>query len=410
MNKKYINNLKKIVRKNFNILILGCTNVGKSTLINEFLNLEGEKRARETEGGPTETKDFTEYTGNFNNYQYTLFDTNGITNDGKDSIQNKTKNTLNEITERIKSKDPNNLIHCVWYCFQGSNIQTSDRDFIEKLINIYTVYSIPIIFVHTQTVIKKKSLICKKGLEKYLLEILKDDKEKVNEYLNYYIDILARREEELEKEAFGLDTLENLTRKEIENKGLKSAYYEYIKQDLLPILLNGAFSIIFTDYNMNQLYINASEDLKKYLETFILILEDKDLNLDENIKKENRESLEKIYDSFKNIKNKIEENLDQLLNLNKLKLDNEEFVKNIYEFKSEEYKKNMNYKDYCDKVENLIYKNIVKNSKKNINNTLNICFNMFLVSIIKEGVKEQFKEKEKDVISEIYHELFKNLE
>ena len=178
----------------------------------------------------------------------------------------------------------------------------------------------------------------------------------------------------------------------------------------MPILLNGAFSIIFTDYNINQLYINASEDLKKYLETFILILEDKDLNLDENIKKENRVSLEKIYDSFKKIKNKIEENLDQLLNLNKLKLDNEEFVKNVYEFKSEEYKKNMNYKDYCDKVENLIYKNIVKNSKKNINNTLNICFNMFLISIIKEGVKEQFKEKEKDVISEIYHELFKNLE
>ena len=159
MNKKYIDNLKKLLTQNFNILILGCTNVGKSTLINEFLKLEEEKKAKETEGGPTETKDFTEYIGKYNNYQYTLFDTNGITNDGKDSIQNKTKNTLNEITERIKSKDPNKLIHCVWYCFQGSNIQPSDRDFIEKLLNIYTTYSIPIIFVHTQTVIKKKKFI-----------------------------------------------------------------------------------------------------------------------------------------------------------------------------------------------------------------------------------------------------------
>ena len=45
--------------------------------------------------------------------QYTLFDTNGITCDGKDSIENKIKNTIKEIKERINSKDPNNLIHCV---------------------------------------------------------------------------------------------------------------------------------------------------------------------------------------------------------------------------------------------------------------------------------------------------------
>ena len=89
--------------------------------------------------------------------QYTLFDTNGITCDGKDSIENKIKNTIKEIKERINSKDPNNLIHCVQYFFQGTNIQTSDMDFIEKLLNIYSTYSIPIIFIHTQTLIKKKS-------------------------------------------------------------------------------------------------------------------------------------------------------------------------------------------------------------------------------------------------------------
>ena len=37
--------LQKIVTKNFNILLVGCTNAGKSTLINEFLKLEGEERA-----------------------------------------------------------------------------------------------------------------------------------------------------------------------------------------------------------------------------------------------------------------------------------------------------------------------------------------------------------------------------
>ena len=47
-------------------------------------------------------------------------------------------------------------------------------DFIEKLLNIYSTYSIPIIFIHTQTLIKK-SQTCKKGLENYLNEILKND-------------------------------------------------------------------------------------------------------------------------------------------------------------------------------------------------------------------------------------------
>ena len=122
MEQKYIENLRNILRKNFNILIVGVTNAGKSTLINEFLKLDEVKRAKESDGGSTDTKDFTPYVGVNNNYQYTLYDTNGITNDGKDSIQNKTKNTLNEIMERIKSKDPNNLIHCIWYCFQGTNI------------------------------------------------------------------------------------------------------------------------------------------------------------------------------------------------------------------------------------------------------------------------------------------------
>ena len=41
-----IKNLKELSTKNMNILLLGGTNVGKSTLINEFLNLEKGKRER----------------------------------------------------------------------------------------------------------------------------------------------------------------------------------------------------------------------------------------------------------------------------------------------------------------------------------------------------------------------------
>ena len=92
--KKKLEKLKKVVRNNFNIILVGCTNAGKSTLINEFLNIDKDNRARESIGGPTEIDlegklYFKPYIGKNNNKQYTLYDSNGITNSGKDSIENK---------------------------------------------------------------------------------------------------------------------------------------------------------------------------------------------------------------------------------------------------------------------------------------------------------------------------------
>ena len=118
---KFIKKLKRKIIKKFNILLLGNTNVGKSTLINEFLKLSKEERAKESTGGPTKTKDFKQYNGSYNDVVYSLFDTNGIANKGENSIENKIKNTEKEIIKRMKNKDPNQLIHCIWYCFQGTN-------------------------------------------------------------------------------------------------------------------------------------------------------------------------------------------------------------------------------------------------------------------------------------------------
>ena len=133
-----------------------------------------------------------------------------------------------------------------WYCFQGSNVQPSDKDFIESLLNIYTTYTIPIIFVHTQTYSKKQSKTCKMGIEKYLNEIYNNDENKVNELLKNYIDILARPELSYTgghlKKSFGLDKLETITVEEIENKGFKSSYLHSIKENIYPIFKNGSFN------------------------------------------------------------------------------------------------------------------------------------------------------------------------
>ena len=105
LKKNLIENLKKIMRNNFNVLLIGCTGVGKSTLINEFLRLDKDKRAKESEGIPTDTVDFTPYKGKFNNINYTLHDTNGITYLGEDSIEKKLNNTLDQIKkDRINNR------------------------------------------------------------------------------------------------------------------------------------------------------------------------------------------------------------------------------------------------------------------------------------------------------------------
>ena len=407
---KYIIQLQKILSKNFNILLIGNTNVGKSTLINEFLNLDIHNRAKESDGGPTDTIDFTPYVGKNNYNQYTLLDTNGITNEGDNCIDNKIETTIKEINKRIESKNPNNLIHCIWYCITGSNIQPSDKKFIEKLLNVYTIFSIPIIFVHTQTIMKKQSAIYKDGLEKYLLEICNGDKIKVEEYLKNYINILARGDEDEGIKANGLEELESISKKEIEIKGFKSAYFEYIKRDILPILINGIFSFVFNHQNIEQLEKIASEDLKKYLSVIlkILLYNDK-LKLNDDMITKNKIAINNLFNSFSNIKDNIKDDIQNLLTIDNLKRDNEEIIKKIYDSKSDEYKNNLNFARYSNNVESFIYEKLIKNSEQFINNIINICFNNYLIQIIKDGIKEQFKTKEEEVLTEIYTNLFKNI-
>ena len=408
ISQKYISKLRKVLTKNFNILLVCCTNAGKSTLINEFLKLDETNRAQESVGGPTDTIDFKQYVGKNNGKQYTLHDTNGITNTGDDSIDKKISNTLMHIKERIESHDPNKLIHCIWYCFQGSNVQPSDKDFIEKTLNIYTTYSIPIIYVHTQTYSKEQSKTCKKGIQRYLTEIYNGNKEKVKEQLPNYINVLARgtnaNKDEGEEddndddemkpiEPFGLDKLESISQKEIESKGFKSSYYEFIKRDIIPILINGVFNLIFTEYNINNLTNCATKDLNSYQTTLLNIINNEKLGLSDGVKMDNKKSLENIYSSFKNIRDSIKKELNEMLSMDRLKKDNEEFIKEEYEKKSEEYKKEMNFKKYCKNVEDLIYDNITHNSEEIINNILNTGFSFFVIETIKEGINDQFKEK-----------------
>ena len=122
-------------------------------------------------------------------------------------------------------------------------------------------------------------------------------------------NILARGDEEEEREAFDLNELEKLTLKEIELKGLKSSYFEYLKQDIIPILINGVFTLIFTDDNIKNLVNHSKESLEKFLKNLENIINNDNLGLTQEVKNENKNSIEKLFNYFKNIRENLKEDL-----------------------------------------------------------------------------------------------------
>lgn len=86
--------------------------------------------------------------------------------------------------------------------------------------------------------------------------------------------------------------------------------------------------------------------------------------------------------------------------------NNEKLIKEIYEEKDDEYKKENSFKEYSKNVENLIYDNLYNNSEEITNNILNQGFNFFIIETMKQGIKEQFKKVEEEIIGEIYKKLF----
>ena len=159
---------------------------------------------------------------------------------------------------------------------------------------------------------------------------------------------------------------------------------------------------------MKKLADIVTNDIKAYLKTILNILNDDKLKLTDEEKNYNESSLNRIYISFKDIKQNLNIEFKNFLKMDYLKKDNEKFIKEIYENKSDEYKNKINFQDYNKNVENLIYDNIVHNSTEIINNLININFNNYIIQVMKNGIKEQFQQKQVEFINQIYIKLFED--
>ena len=184
-----INNLKTL-----NIIAVGKSGVGKSTLINSLFR----GNFAETGLGRPVTSEIRKKVKK--DYPLAIYDTPGfeLSGDQQDKVKDE---ILDIISKGYCSKDINDAIHCIWYCINVGANRTFDesevkwlKEFSEENKNT----QVPIIVVLTQAVPKSKAAEMKKLVEAENLDIVK------------VVPLLAQDmdfDDEYVARAYGLDTL-----------------------------------------------------------------------------------------------------------------------------------------------------------------------------------------------------------
>ncbi|KAI4449477.1 GTPase Era [Eubacterium plexicaudatum ASF492] len=129
--------------RKINIVIMGKTGSGKSTLVNTLMG----KPVAKVGAGGRQTFENTLYTTRHNGSQLNLYDTVGL--ESNDALN---KQTLHKIKKRIEESNwklAENDINAVWYCINanGAKFEDVESTFINSLV--YT-YEIPFVIVLTR--------------------------------------------------------------------------------------------------------------------------------------------------------------------------------------------------------------------------------------------------------------------
>ncbi len=207
-----------------NVVIVGKTGVGKSTLINSVFR----ENLAETGIGKPVTQHMRKISKKGMPIQ--IYDTKGFEL-GKNA-QEEVKEELRKIVlEGVRSKDVNQAIHCIWYCINAASnrIEPEEIEWIKELARDNQVYQVPIIVVLTQSFSKKHAREMKKVIEDEnlavvsVIPVLAQDYEVDEDYVvkAYGLDTLITVMEEVLPEELE-DTLSNVQKASLELKIKKS--------------------------------------------------------------------------------------------------------------------------------------------------------------------------------------------
>lgn len=207
-----------------NVVIVGKTGVGKSTLINSVFR----ENLAETGIGRPVTQHMRKISKK--GMPINIYDTKGFEL-GKNA-QDEVKEELKKIVaEGVKSKDVNQAIHCIWYCINAASnrIEPEEIEWIKQLTEESQIYQVPIIIVLTQSFSKKQARELKSVIEDEnlavvnVMPVLAQDYEIDEDYVvkAYGLDSLISVMEEVLPEELE-DTLSNVQKANLELKIKKS--------------------------------------------------------------------------------------------------------------------------------------------------------------------------------------------
>ena len=146
--KDYSNNNQNKGIDHLNIVLIGPTGVGKSTLINSILELPDDKKAKTQSVDPCTMGEPEFYESNYIPF-LRLADSRGIEK-SQYGVEAVVKSTEDFVNSQIKLKDPDKFVHCIWYCITGSRFEGVEADSLKRLAALYDNNKLPIIVVYTQ--------------------------------------------------------------------------------------------------------------------------------------------------------------------------------------------------------------------------------------------------------------------